>query len=154
MRRYSSSKYPQYEFKKGTVKNWKTKYEQNFRKEKTSDFFFYEKGWQSDEILTEIKPILNNLHIPGAAITLKVVIAVGNGMVSARCPEKMAKNGGCIIFLTKWARNVLQSLDWVKRTATTTKKEMIPALYEELTFFGGRKIAQIFLDHNIHGKLY
>ena len=65
--------------------------------------------------------------------------------------KKMAKNGGCIIFLTKWARNVLKSLDWVKRTVTTTKKEMNPAFYEEFTFLGGRKIV---LDHNIHGKLY
>ena len=55
-----------------------------------------------------------------------MVKAVGNGVVSARCPEKMAKNGGNIIFSTKWARNVLKSLDWVKRILTITKKEIKP----------------------------
>ena len=40
-----------------------------------------------------------------------------------------------ITLTTKWARGLLKSLDWVKRHYTTAKKEMNPALYEELTFF-------------------
>lgn len=83
-----------------------------------------------------------------------MVKAVGNGVVSPRCPEKMAKNGGNIIFSTKWARNVLKSLDWVKRVLTITKKDIKPVFYEELTFLWGTKIAQIVLDHNIHEKIY
>ena len=42
-------------------------------------------------MLTEIKSILSNLRISGATVTRKVVIAVGNGVLSARCPEKMVK---------------------------------------------------------------
>ena len=68
--------------------------------------------------------------------------------MSARCPEQMAKNGGSILLSTKWARNVLKSLDWVKRRGTTAKREMNPALYE-LTFSWKRKIAQTVLDHNV-----
>ena len=49
-------------------------------------------------MLTEIKYILSNLHISGAAITQKAVILVGNGVLIARCPGKMAANGGSIAF--------------------------------------------------------
>ena len=36
----------------------------------------------------EIKFILSNIRKPGAAITRKVVIAVGSDVLSARCSEK------------------------------------------------------------------
>ena len=42
----------------------------------------------SDEMLTKRKSIFSKLRISGAAITQKVIIAVENGMISARCPEK------------------------------------------------------------------
>ena len=51
----------------------------------------------TDEMLTKIKFILSNLRISGAAVTGKVTlvaIAVGNGLLSARCPEKIDKNDG------------------------------------------------------------
>ena len=49
-------------------------------------------------MLTEIKFILSNLHISGAAITRKALIAGGNGVLSARCPGKMAVSGGSIAY--------------------------------------------------------
>ena len=49
-------------------------------------------------MLTEIKSIISNLRISGAATTRKGVIAVGNGVLSARCTEKMATNGGNISY--------------------------------------------------------
>lgn len=42
----------------------------------------------SDVMLTEKKYIVSKLRISGVAITQKVIIAVGNRMISARCPEK------------------------------------------------------------------
>ena len=103
--------------------------------------------------MTEIKAVLNNLHTSGAAITRKVCIAVGNDVLSLRYPEKMAKNGGSISLSTIWERNVLKSLDWVKRRGTTAKREINPALYEELRFSWKRKIAQTVPDHNIHNDM-
>ena len=42
----------------------------------------------SDEMFTEINSIFSSLRISEATITQKVVIAVGNRVLSARCPEK------------------------------------------------------------------
>ena len=58
---------------------------------------------------------------------------------------KIGKNGGSIALSTKWAPNVFKSLDWVKRRGTA-KKEMNPALYEELTFSWKIKISEMFLN--------
>ena len=43
-------------------------------------------------MLTEIKSLLSNV------ITRKALIAVGNGVLSARCPGKVAANGGSIAY--------------------------------------------------------
>ena len=42
----------------------------------------------SDEMFTEINSISSSLRISEATITQKVVIAVENRVLSARCPEK------------------------------------------------------------------
>ena len=36
--------------------------------------------------------------------------------------KKMVKNGDSIRLLTKWTRNALKSLDWMKQRGTTTTK--------------------------------
>ena len=46
----------------------------------------------------------------------------------------------------------MKSFDWVKRSRATTKKEMNPVLYEEMTFSWKRKIGKIVLEHTIHEK--
>ena len=45
----------------------------------------------SNEMLSEIKPIPSNLCISEAVITWKVVIAVRNGKLNARCQKKCLK---------------------------------------------------------------
>ena len=134
MRRYSSSNYPQFEFKSENIRDRKTKYDKHFRKEKKSDFFSMKKVSRqplvSDEMLIEIKSILSNLRISAAEITWKVVIVIGNNVLRARCPEKMDKNSSSKTLSTKQTWNALKSFDWIKRNETTAKKEMNPALYK------------------------
>ena len=43
----------------------------------------------SDELVTEIKAILHNLRVSGGTISGKIVIAIGNGVLSSGCPEKV-----------------------------------------------------------------
>ena len=77
-----------------------------------------------DELTAELKSILHNLRVNCGAVTRKTVIAIGNGILKARCPEMLEENGGNITLTTKWARGVLESLDWVKRRYTTAKREI------------------------------
>ena len=108
----------------------------------------------SDELTTEVKSILHNLRVSGGAVTRKTVIAIGNGVLKARCPEMLEENDGSITLTTKWARGILKSLDWVKRviqekSELKAKREMNPALYKELTFSWKRKIANAIVEHKI-----
>ena len=66
-------------------------------------------------------------------------MAIVNGVLRARCPEMLEENGGNITLTAKWTRAVFISLDRVKKLYTTAKREMNPALYEELTFSWKRK---------------
>ena len=81
----------------------------------------------SDELTTKIKSILHNLRVSGGAAARKTVIAIGNGVLKARCPVMLDENGGCIALTTNWARGVLKSLDWVKTRYATAKTEINPA---------------------------
>ena len=55
----------------------------------------------SDELTTEVKSILHNLRISGGAVTQKTVVAIGNAVLKARCPEMLEENGGSITLTTK-----------------------------------------------------
>ena len=107
----------------------------------------------SPELLVEIKTILQNLRTAGCSISRKTVISVGNGVLDAKCPEMLRKNGGPISLTTKWARGIIKSMDWTKRRGTTAKREMNSALYDELSFSWKKDIASLILQHDIPEEL-
>ena len=131
-RRWASKKYPDYTFKRETVRDWKVKYQKAFESNEVGIFFALpgqgRPSKMSDELTTEVKSILHNLRVSGGAVTRKTVIAIGNGVLKARCPEMSEENGGSITLTTNWARGAIKSLDWVKRCYTTAKREKNPAL--------------------------
>ena len=97
-----------------------------------------------EELSTEIKQILSNLRVAGCSISRKVVISVGNGVLASRCPEKMSRNGGKINLTVKWARDILKSMNWVKRRGTTAKRTINPAVNDELAFTWKKKSQKRF----------
>ena len=107
----------------------------------------------SEELSTEIKQILSNLRVAGCSVSRKVVISVGNGVLASRCREKMSGNGGKINLTVKWARDILKSMNWVKRRGTTAKRTMNRALHDELAFTWKKKIAEKVFEHKIHNDL-
>ena len=70
----------------------------------------------SADLTAEVKAIIENLRIAGCAISRKVVISVGNGVLASKCPEMLARNGGSINLSIKWARNIMKSMNWTRRT--------------------------------------
>ena len=89
----------------------------------------------------------------GCSISRKVVISVGNGDLQAKCPEEMGKHGGKITLSVKWARGILKSLDSSKRRGTTARREMNPALYDELALSWKKEIADLILRHKVPEEL-
>ena len=101
-----------------------------------------------------MKSIIENLRIAGCAISRKVVISVGNGVLASKCPEMLARNGGSINLSIEWARDIIKSMNWARRRAITSgKRVMNPALYEELCFTLKKKIAEIVSEHKIDRRL-
>ena len=107
----------------------------------------------SDVLMTEIKLILTDLRIAGCAISRKVVISVGNGVLACKCPERLAINGGSITLSIKWAQNLLKSMNWSRRKGTTGKRAMNPSLHEELCFTWKKKIAELVFENKMHRSL-
>lgn len=158
-RKWATEHYRGFEFKRETVRDWKQKYKKKYVEKgfvETSSVNFKKPGrpsMLSEELTTEIKVILQNLRTAGCGISRKTVIAVGEGVLLAKCPDRLRKNGGSVSLTIKWARGILKSLDWSKRRGTTAKREMNPALYEELSFTWKKNIATLVLDHQIPEEL-
>ena len=120
-----------------TAKDWRIKYQNNFESQEGVELFTVPRQGHSSivshELVTEIKTILHNIRVIGGVISRETVIAIGNGVLSSSCPEKLTKIGGSVALTTKCTRGILTSLDLVERRGTTAEREMNPALYEELT---------------------
>ena len=140
-------KYPLFSFIRKTVRESKIKYQKNFESQEGEELFTVSRQGRpsivSDELVTEIKAILHNLRISGGVISWKTVIAIGNGVLNSRYPEKLTKNGESVTLTSKWARGVLKS----KRRGTTAKREMNPS------FTWKRKIANAIFEHSIHNEM-
>ena len=162
-RKWGDKKYPEYKFKRETVRDWKFKYEkyckENLAVSANSSQSLFTMPQRdkptliSEELSTEIKQILSNLRVAGCSISRKVVISVRNGVLASRCSEKMSRNGGKMNLIVKWARGILKSMNWFKRRGTTAKRTMNPGLYDELAFTWEKKIAEKDFEHNVHNDL-
>lgn len=101
--------------------------------------------------MTEIKQILSNLRIAGCAVSRKLVLSVGSGVFSSRCPKKW--NGEKITLSVKWARNIFKSRNWLKRRSTTAKRRINSALYNVLAFgWKEKKCRESFPARNSSGS--
>lgn len=158
-RKWAVQHYRGFQFKRETVRDWKQKYKKMYIERgsvEPSSVNFKSPGRPSmisEELATEIRVILQNLRTAGCGISRKTVIAVGEGVLSAKSPDLLRKNGGTVSLSIKWARGILTSLNWSKRRGTTAKREMNPALYEELSFTWKKNIATLVLDHKIPDDL-
>ena len=62
-------------------------------------------------------------RVAGTAISHRIVMAIGNGVVRSNSPIMLNENGGSLESTMDWARGVIKSMNWTKRTGTTGKIE-------------------------------
>ena len=72
----------------------------------------------------------------GTAISRRIVMAIGNGVVKSNSPTLLKENGGSLELTKDWARRFIKSMNWTKRKGTTGKigpsKQFL--LEQKLTF--------------------
>ena len=96
----------------------------------------------SRELIAEIKMILHSLRIAGCEISRKTTIVVGTGFLQSTSPEVLLKNGA------NWQPNRPME-SWNPWNGERAKREMNPALYEELLFSWKKDIVNLVLQRNI-----
>ena len=149
-----SSKYPHYEFKRVTIYNWKKKIPKD---QVLGEGNFLNKIGRSskvnDEIMLKIKEIIVGIRLAGAAISRKMVIAIGTGVMKANSASLLLEFGGSITLNENWARGVLKNVNWVKRKGTRGKVEPSKQLLaeEKLTF--QKNISKVVYKHDIPSEL-
>ena len=92
---------------------------------------------------------MSGTRAAGTAISRRIVMVIGNGVVRSNSPTLLKENGGSLELTEDWARGVIKSMNWFKRKGTTQKKEPSKQflLEEKLTF--QKKIFGVIFEHDI-----
>ena len=144
--------YPKCTFVRTTINNWKLK----MKKEKDGKTIFKKKGRPnlvSDDFMKKIKTIMIGTRTAGTAISRRIVMTIGNGVVRSNSPTLLKENGGSLELTENWVRGVIRSMNWTKRKGTTAKIEPSKQflLEEKLTF--QKKISGVIFEHDISKEL-
>ena len=86
----------------------------------------------ADNILLKIKYIVNSCHLAGCEINRSRVIAIGKGTIRAIDASLLNEYGGLIELTNRWARRLIEKMNWSQRKATTSKLPVAPALDREI----------------------
>ena len=78
-----------------------------------------------------------------------MLVAIDTGVIKANEPKILREFGRSLELTEGWARNVLKSMDWVKRKGMTGKVEPCPKFLEEGKFTLQRAISKFVSDHEI-----
>ena len=113
--------YPNYTFLRTSINNWKFKI-----KDKEGKAIFKRKGRPnqlSDDLMEKVKTIMIGTRTAGTAVSSRIVMVIGNGVVKSNNPILLEENGGSLQLTEDWARGDLKSLNPVKWRGTTGKIE-------------------------------
>ena len=109
--------YPKYTFLRTSINNRKFK----ITKGKEGKTILKRKGRPnllSDDLMAKVKTIMIRERTAGTAISRRIVIGIGNGVVKSNNPIWLKENGGSLQLTEDWARGVLKSMNWVRRKGT------------------------------------
>ena len=93
--------YPKYTSVRTTMNNWKLK----MKEEKDGETIFKNKGRPnlvSDDFMKKIKTIMIGTRAAGTAISRRIVMAIGNGVVKSNSLT-LKENGGSLELTKDWA---------------------------------------------------
>ena len=102
-----------------------------------------------EESLVKIEEAIIGIRLIGAAISRKMEISIGNGVLKANDLNSFSEFGGGITLTENWVRGVLKSMDWVKRKETTGKVEPSAQFLAEEKFTFQKAISTVVYNHDI-----
>ena len=144
--------HPKYIFLRISINSCKFK----IKKNKEGKTIFKWKGRSnlfSDNLMARVKIVMTETRAAGTAISRRIIMTIGNGVVKSNNPILLKENGGSLQLTEDWAKGVLKSMNWGKRKGTTGKiKSSRQFLLEEkLTF--QKKISDAIFYHDIPKEL-
>ena len=144
-------KYSKFTFNRTTVNSWKNKF-----KGGVNSATFKKAGRPNllnENLLKKVKDIAIGTRSAGGVINRKQILNIAKGVVKANNPNTLNEFGGPIELTDRWARNVLDSMEWVKRKGTTGKVEPSKQFLDEEKFTFQRQIAYAVFEHDIPESL-
>ena len=138
-------RYPKYSLKRTTINTWKRKLSPQ-----GVEALKARKGrpnLMNDEWLAKTNDIIIGTRQAGTVVSRRMVINIGSG--KANEPNLLKEYGGPLELTEDWARNVLKSMEWVKKKGTTGKTEPSDGFLAEEKFTFQRAISTAVLENDI-----
>ena len=83
------------------------------------------------ELDTAIQDYLKSLRLAGGVVNTAIVLGAAEGIISARYPGKLQRNGGDLCIGRVWAKSLMQRMGFVKRKVSNAGKVLV-ADFDEL----------------------
>ena len=74
-------------------------------------------------MIKKVKDIAFGTRSAGRVINRKQILNIANGVVKANNPNSLKEFGGKLELTDRWARYLLNTMEWKKRKGTTGKVE-------------------------------
>ena len=130
--RHFSKIYPDCALNESTVRGWKNKYKNELWRLKKSgeevvvrELVDRKHGRPlllGNELDQQVQAYVHALHLNGGIVNTAIVIATGEGIIKDHDSNLLCENGGHIKLTKDWAKYLLQRMNFVKRSKTSTAK--------------------------------
>ena len=77
-------------------------------------------------LIVKLKDIASGTRAAASVIKRTQILNIAKGVVKANNPSCFKEFGGTLELIDRWARNLLDSMEWKKRKGTTGKIEPSP----------------------------
>lgn len=114
-----SAKYGKYTFHRTTVNSWKNKFKGGVK-----NGTFNKAGRPNlldNDLMKKVKDIAIGTRSAGGVINRKQILNIAKGVIKANNPNSLKEFGGTLELTDRWARSVLDSMQWVKRKGDNWK---------------------------------
>jgi hypothetical protein len=82
------------------------------------------------ELDKAIQDYINALRASGGVVNTTIVLAAAEGIIGARYPGKLKKQGGDLILTRDWAKSLMIRMKFVKRKVSNAGKVLVSELEE------------------------
>ena len=93
-----------------------------------------------------IQDYINALRSTGGVVNTSIILAAAEGIIGARYPGRLKREGGDLILTKDWAKSLMKRMGFVKRKVSNAGKVLVSEFEELKAQFLGDIVAEVVMN--------